>query len=317
MELAPVLIPTLNRFEHLRRCLESLANCLHSEKTEVIIALDYPLKEEHNEGYIKILDYLESVDCFKNLRVIKRQENYGPYRNIFTSIDEVFVDFEKVIVSEDDNVFSFDFLNFVNKGLSLYESREDIFGVTGYCYPVDVADAQGGQAFLWQGLSAWGVGFWRSKYFTVDWKREVALGKIRKFIFSPNKVYKHFKRANHLIENKLEMLKRREIYGDSYLSWYLIENNKFVVFPIVTRVRNTGHDGSGVHCGSDDCNVYGSQELYSQGTIYVLDFHLQESELVNEVLYNHFELSFRGKLSLLKRLFKFYVNNFWRFTRDL
>ena len=41
-EFAPVLIPTLNRYEHFKRCLESLERCTWAEKTDVYVALDFP-----------------------------------------------------------------------------------------------------------------------------------------------------------------------------------------------------------------------------------------------------------------------------------
>lgn len=39
---APVIIPTLCRYEHFKECLESLSRCTWAEKTEVYIGLDYP-----------------------------------------------------------------------------------------------------------------------------------------------------------------------------------------------------------------------------------------------------------------------------------
>ena len=36
----PVCIPTLNRYEHLKACVESLQRCTHADKTELIIGLD-------------------------------------------------------------------------------------------------------------------------------------------------------------------------------------------------------------------------------------------------------------------------------------
>ena len=57
---APVLIPTLNRFNHFKSCLDSLRKCTYSDQTDLFIALDYPLKENHFEGYYKILNYLNT-----------------------------------------------------------------------------------------------------------------------------------------------------------------------------------------------------------------------------------------------------------------
>ena len=62
MSYAPIMIPTLCRYEHLVKCVESLAaNSLASE-TELYIGLDYPTKESHWEGYRKIEQYLVSIE---------------------------------------------------------------------------------------------------------------------------------------------------------------------------------------------------------------------------------------------------------------
>ena len=57
---APVVIPTLCRFEHFKRCVDSLSRCIHANQTELIIGLDYPHKESHVESHSKILDYLNN-----------------------------------------------------------------------------------------------------------------------------------------------------------------------------------------------------------------------------------------------------------------
>ena len=48
---APVVIPTLCRYEHLKNCLESLARCTYSHETDVYLCLDFPAKESHKRGY--------------------------------------------------------------------------------------------------------------------------------------------------------------------------------------------------------------------------------------------------------------------------
>ena len=51
MIFAPVIIPTLNRYEHFRKCLESLEACTGAEKTDVYVALDFPPSEKYVEGW--------------------------------------------------------------------------------------------------------------------------------------------------------------------------------------------------------------------------------------------------------------------------
>lgn len=61
MIYAPVLIPTVSRYEHLRNCLESLAKCTWADKTDVFVAVDYPGREKDWPVYRKIKEYLSSL----------------------------------------------------------------------------------------------------------------------------------------------------------------------------------------------------------------------------------------------------------------
>ena len=54
MIYAPVLIPTLCRDEHFIRCIESLKRNAWAKYTDIYIALDFPCKESHWDGYNKI-----------------------------------------------------------------------------------------------------------------------------------------------------------------------------------------------------------------------------------------------------------------------
>ena len=79
-KFAPVIIPTLCRYDHFTRCIESLAKCKFSNMTDVFVALDYPAKKVHWDGYLKICEYLEDKQSefgFKSLNIIKRERNYG------------------------------------------------------------------------------------------------------------------------------------------------------------------------------------------------------------------------------------------------
>ena len=54
MKYAPIYIPTLNRFGHLKKCLESLMANSWASKTDVFIALDFPPSEKYKEGWLKV-----------------------------------------------------------------------------------------------------------------------------------------------------------------------------------------------------------------------------------------------------------------------
>ena len=78
---APVLIPTLNRYDHFSKCIESLAQCVDSDKTDLFIALDYPTKESHWEGYKKIEKICSQISGFKSVNILKRETNLGAISN--------------------------------------------------------------------------------------------------------------------------------------------------------------------------------------------------------------------------------------------
>lgn len=52
---APVIIPTLNRIEHLKRCIESLEKNTGADKTEVFVSLDFPPSDKYLQGYECVL----------------------------------------------------------------------------------------------------------------------------------------------------------------------------------------------------------------------------------------------------------------------
>ena len=56
---SPVIIPTLNRYEHFKRCLESLEQCTGATYTDVYIGLDYPPADKYIDGWRKIDEYLQ------------------------------------------------------------------------------------------------------------------------------------------------------------------------------------------------------------------------------------------------------------------
>ena len=54
--LIPICIPTCNRYEHLKRCVESLSKCTLASETDLIISVDYPPSDKYVDGNEKIID---------------------------------------------------------------------------------------------------------------------------------------------------------------------------------------------------------------------------------------------------------------------
>ena len=256
--LAPVLIPTLNRYEHLKSCIDSLGKCSMAKETDVFIALDYPSHKKYYTGYKKVVDYLtkDNISFFKSITIFKREENYGAVKNTQKARELIFNKYDKLIVSEDDNVFACDFLEFINKGLVAYKGRKDILTIIGYQYPVDVKTPS--SVYLYNGFSAWGYGTWKDKW---EEKGITDLKELKIFL-SDKKKLKKIKKPR-LLKALKRIVNTGIVTGDTYLCYYQIKNKMYSVYPTITKVKNTGHDGSGIHGGNNKKvrDVYLNQEM--------------------------------------------------------
>lgn len=264
MNFAPVIIPTLSRYKHFKNCVESLRLCKYSNNTDLFIFLDYPSKESHWDGYENIKKYLPTINGFKSINIIEREKNFGPINNFFESINYVLERYDVLIFSEDDNVFSPDFLDFTNQGLEVYKNRKDILSITGYQYPVSLPQNYIQDVYLYSGFSAWGYGTWKDKWNSIDWNIE----ELR--IFLNNKTLVNKLLSKNLIKGLDRIVKTGKITSDTYIAYYQIMNNMYSVFPVISRVRNNGHDGTGIHGGDDPKarKIYLNQPM-SDGTLKI------------------------------------------------
>lgn len=245
---APVVIPTLCRYDHFKQCIESLSHCTWAEKTDVYVGLDYPAKESHWEGYRQIKSYLETASFnFKSLNVVVREKNYGfgPNGNLRTLLRQIFDQYENFIMTEDDNVFSPNFLVFVNKGLKKFKNDKSVFSINGYkhFYPIQ----KGTNTFFRQNaeFSAWGYGAWTDKYLSLpptDYFRNNF--SLKKFF----DVKKNLGKKHALLYWSF-YFKPFQAWFDCPLSIYAyLENIDFISPADQSLVRNIGWDGSGEHC---------------------------------------------------------------------
>lgn len=264
INFAPVLIPTLNRYEHFRKCVESLSLCTNAINTDLFVFLDYPLKKTHWYGYEKIKAYLPIIHGFKSINIIEREKNFGVVDNFFKSVEYVLERSDKFIFSEDDNIFSPDFLDFVNRGLEVYKERKDILSIAGYQYPVTLPKNYKYDVYLYKGFSAWGYGTWKNKWEDINWD----IDELKRFLNNKNESSTTL--SKNLIKGLNRIIETGEIIGDRFICYYQTVNNIYSVFPVISRVRNNGHDGSGINGGNNPKvrDIYLNQPI-SDGTLNI------------------------------------------------
>lgn len=326
IKCAPVIIPTLCRYEHFVRCIESLKNNTWSKYTDIYIGLDYPKKDSHWDGYNKICKYLEGdFNEFNSFNIIKRNENYGSSRNMLELREYVLKKFDRFIKTDDDAEFSPNFLEYMNKCLDYYENDKNIIAVTGYSYPVNWIVDKDSTVFEVDFICpVWGIGFWKKKFLNLD--SNIRGGYLKnEFI----KNIKSIDKYNELIDSKFidyvnQALSFKEDNlidrtTDIALGIYLTLDRKRIIMPTISKVRNHGFDGSGEYCEKIVDTQIKSEEVFSSNYNYSIqpidnsrNFNLIPSHKnnlqENKLLMNKFDN--RSRILIKKAKFKVFLYRF-------
>ena len=337
MIYAPVIIPTLCRYKHFVRLIESLKKNKHSEFTDVYVGLDYPVLEKHRHGYSQICKYLEGdFNEFKSFNVIKRSYNFGAGENLDDLINLISDKYDRFIKIDDDAEVSTVFLEYVNKCLELYKSDKNIIAISGYSYPLDWRVSDGASVFCQNFIApVWGTGFWCDKY-----------RQIQKFVLDDCGFVRD---ADSIVRGaglqRMSMVCRRE-YADLCLSpdytntlaakitdisirMYMAACDKYVVMPVLSKVRNCGFDGTGEYCEKiKECETRFNSKAYSYDSQPIDDakeFMLIPDEnndiKANKILMNKFDtVSLKSRVKTYLKLFLFFIlglSNYHRATLAL
>lgn len=256
MKYAPIIIPTLNRVEHLARLLESLKRNEQSCYTDVYIGLDYPPSDSYKDGYKKMCSYLSgNFACFRNFTVIKRSENYGYLRNVDDLVDYVLSKYDRFIYMDDDLELSSNFLEYMNTCLERYEKRDDIIAICGYSYPLKWNASPEAticeESFI---CPMWGTGFWKDKYNKIS----QYISKERGLTMNARSIIKNrgFRRMTDVCKSEFVDLCLSPDFNitlasrvtDIALRMYMAANDKYAIMPLISKVRNWGFDGTGQFC---------------------------------------------------------------------
>ena len=295
-QFAPVFIPTLNRDVHLKRCVDSFARCTHADKTDLYIALDYPAKETHYEGYNKIKEFLKTIIAFKSVNIIERRENYGAEKNFNEGLTYIFRNYDRVIPSEDDNEFSPNFLDYINKGLERFKDDSNVLAICGHRPLIYISPNYEYNYYFAKGFSPWGFGLWREK--NKLWLRTPE--DLKRFV--SNSTLKNSLKYYHerLYYDTLHYIKEnKNMIGDGAIALHLIEYDKYCVYPTIAKSRNHGHDGSGVHCGKIQYDRYANQKIDENRTVEFSSNVPLQNELINSSLRKYSKVRFIEKVKML------------------
>jgi hypothetical protein len=241
-KLAPVILFVYNRPWHTQQTIEALQKNELAKESELFIYSDAPKNDEAMSSVEEVRDYLESVDGFKLVTIIKREENFGLANSIIDGVTDIVNRYGKVIVLEDDLVTSPYFLRFMNETLEFYKDEKKVWHISGWNYPIDSDGLD--DVFLWRVMNCWGWATWddRWKHYYRDVDKT-----IKSFSKKDIKAFNLEGVSNfwyQVVANKNGAINTWAIF------WYatIFKKGGLCLNPTKTFVSNIGHDGSGEHC---------------------------------------------------------------------
>ncbi len=245
-QIAPVALFVFNRFEHTRQTVESLKQNKYAADTELIIFSDGARSGADSDSVGRVREYIDSIDGFKKVTVVKSDVNKGLATSILTGITQVLQTHDRIIVLEDDMLTSPAFLSFMNQGLEMYHDDEKVISVHGYVYPVKGSLPD---TFFLKGAHCWGWGTWRRGWQLYERDSRKLLAQLTERNLQREFDYDGAYPFTRMLEDQIKGL--NSSWG---IRWHATAflNDKLTLYPGRPFVRNIGFDDSGVHSAGFD-----------------------------------------------------------------
>lgn len=246
---APVVLFVYNRLIHTKATLQALSENYGHEEIELYIFSDGPKSTmEDIQKVQNVRDYLSDFvreHCLRNVIIEMSPHNKGLATSVIHGVTEVFSNYNKLIVLEDDLVTNKDFYQYMNKALDYYENDKKIWSISGFSFPLKAFKRYHHDVFYSYRGCSWGWATWKNRWETIDWD----VKDYNQFL-QDKQWQSQFNRGGGDMTQMLTHQMIGEI--DSWaIRWCFAQNKQemYTVYPVKSKVENIGCDGSGTHSG--------------------------------------------------------------------
>jgi hypothetical protein len=243
--LAPIGLSTYSRISHLKQTVDALQKNTLAKQSELFIFSDAP-KQGDESKVEAVRHYLRTVNGFKSVNVIEREEN-SRIKNSRGGMRMLLERYGRMIFLEEDIITAPYFLSFMNQALEQYQHDTRIFSVSAYCPPINIPDDYELNIFFLKRFNAWGFGIWKDRFEQV---KNISPDEYEHFIADKQKKTQFGQEGG---EDMLAMLKL-DAYGeidafDVKAMYAQFLSNQYTIYPTESLTINNGMDGTGLHCG--------------------------------------------------------------------
>jgi len=275
----PIILFVYNRPDHTRKTVEALARNELAQESELWVFSDGPKNSAASEMVGEVREYIHSLPdsgLFAKVDIIESQRNKGLAESIITGVTKVINAFGCAIVLEDDLVTAPDFLKFMNACLDYYKDDKKVGSISGYSPTKVIPDDYHHSVYLLSRSCSLGWATWIDRWQQVDWD----VTDFDQFKKDTNAR----KRFDECGSDRFDRLRRQlELGANSWsirFGYWQFRCGMNTVYPVVTRLRNIGNDGSGVHDGT---GATYNDDLPEQPVLFELTTPEPDQHIIREV----------------------------------
>lgn len=287
--LAPIVVFSYNRPDHLRRTLEALAKNDLAGQSVLYIYCDGAKPNATMEQKLRVAEnrkVAHAASGFKEVYVVEAVENKGLANSIIGGVSEVVNEYGKVIVLEDDLLTSPYFLSYMNSALDYYQDRPAVMSISANRPPMEKMEIPSDYQYdVFVCLRSYSTGWatWKDRWDRVDWSMDY----FEEFLKHSEQV-EAFNRAGDDMTRLLRMQWNGKI--DSWamrFGFAHFREHSVAILPCVSYVDNIGFDGSGIHSGINRTNEFRNDLSLSIKKPRFVDLIYEDSRIIN-AFYNRF-----------------------------
>jgi len=248
LNLAPIVLFVYNRPKHTLRTLNALKKNKLAKDSIIFIFSDGAKKNEDETKVNEVREIISKLTGFKEITIYKSDTNNGLAKSVISGVTKIINEYNRVIVMEDDLITSKGFLSFMNNALDTYKNNRKIWSISGYNLPINIPENYNYDVYLSYRAHSWGWGTCKDRWDEIDWK----IKDFNDFINSNSK-QTSFNRGGRDMSRMLKKQMNGEI--DSWaIRWCYnqFKEDSYTIYPVKSKVKNIGMDGSGVHCGASN-----------------------------------------------------------------
>jgi len=282
MKLAPIIVFAFNRPMGLKNLLNSLIHNELAEKSDLFVYVDGPRVDiigEENK-VLEVQNIVKEIQGFKNVKYNFSTINKGLDKSVLQGVTEVINQYGIAIVLEDDLVLSQNFLLFMNDGLNRYANQEKVFSICGYTNKIKVTSDYNFDSYFCTRSSSWGWATWKDRWNSVDWE----LKNWQK----SSKIGAEFNKwgGSDLFRGICHVKDGCADNWDIKFVFSQFLQKKLSLFPVISKVRNEGFDGTGTNCKNWSCFKYDFDNSNKQEFIYPVNIQLNTKLYKSAMSYN-------------------------------